>query len=475
MKSFPPLLLFTALSLTCIVRLQADDANWAQWRGPAFNGTAPGANPPTEWSETSNIKWKIKTPGRGVSTPIIWGDSIFIQTAIGTGKKVEPAAVPEAEAKPPEIKPPDAPPAGEQPNPEGRRNRPGGGGGGGGGRGRGEKPTEVQQFVLLCLDRATGSEKWRKVASEVLPHEGHHQDHGYASHSPVTDGEHVYAWFGSRGLYCYDMKGGLVWSKEFGKMKTRAGFGEGSSPALHGDTIIINWDHEEDDDFIVALDKKTGQERWKQKRDEASSWTTPLVLTHEGKTQVVVNGAKRIRSYDLVDGKLIWECGGMTQNVIPTPVSANGILYAISGFRGASLMAIKLGQTGDLTDKADAIAWKHNKRTPYVPSPLLYGDKLYFFAGNDATLSCFDAKTGEPMLDAQDLEGLNGLYASPAGAADRVYIPSRNGVTVVLKNTGKLDILATNKLDDGFDSSPAIVGKEIFLRGRENLYCIAEK
>ena len=446
-------------------------AHWPQWRGPLANGVAPQGNPPTTWSETENVKWKVKLPGKGTGTPIIWGNQIFIQAAIATGKKNEPAADKPAAANfSPNVfgqtqtpAAPATPPPGEGQRPR----RPGGGGGGG------EKPTEVHQFVLLSIDRATGKTQWQKTVREEVPHEGHHRDHGFASYSPVTDGQRIYSWFGSRGLHCYDLKGELQWEKEFGKQRTAAGFGEGNSPALHGNTLVVNWDHE-GEDFIAAFDKTTGKELWRNPRDEKTTWTTPLILERDGKAQVIVCASQRIRSYDLATGKQLWECGGMTANVIPTPVSDFGMLYAMSGFRGNSLLAIKLGRTGDLTD-SDAIAWKHGKSTPYVPSPLLYGDKLYFFAGNNATLSCFDAKTGVALMDAERLEGPSGFYASPVGASGRVYLAGRNGTSLVLKNSGKLEILATNKLDEKFDASPAVVGRELFLRGHENLYCLAEK
>lgn len=450
-------------------------AQWPQWRGPLANGVAPQGSPPTSWSETENVKWKIKLPGSGAGTPIIWGNQIFIQAAIATGKKVTPPAENKAAAFPassvfglPQA-PAEPPPGG------GQRRRGGGGPGGGGGGfgGRGEKPTEVQQFALLSIDRATGNIQWQKTVREEVPHEGHHRDHGFASHSPVTDGQNIYGWFGSRGLHCYDLKGELKWQKQFGQIRSANGFGEGNSPALHGNTLVVNWDHE-GEDFIAAFDKTTGKELWRNSRDEKTTWTTPLIVQHDGKAQVIVTASQRTRSYDLATGKQLWECGGMTANVIPTPVSDFGMVYAISGFRGNSLQAIKLGQTGDLTD-TDAIAWKHGKSTPYVPSPLLYGDKLYFLSGNNATLSCFDAKTGQPLIDAARLEGPVGFYASPVGAGDRVYLAGRNGTSLVVKNSGKLEVLATNKLDEKFDASPAIVGKELYLRGHEYLYCLAEK
>ena len=338
---------------------------------------------------------------------------------------------------------------------------------------RSEKPTAPVQFVIISLDRKTGKPLWQKTAREQVPHEGHHRDHGFASGSPVTDGEHVFAWFGSFGLYCYDMQGNLKWEKDLGDMQTRNSFGEGTSPTLHGETIVINWDHE-GEDFIVALDKKTGKELWRQKRDEPTTWSTPLVVEHGGKAQVVVSATNKIRSYDLATGAPVWECAGMTANAIPTPVSESDRLYAISGFRGAALLAIQLGRTGDLTG-TDAIVWKHEKSTPYVPSPLLVGGRLYFYSGNNGTLSIFDAATGKPFVEAERISDLlGGVYASPVSADGRIYLAGRDGKTVVIKQSDKIEILATNKLDDRIDASPAIVGKNIFLRGHQSLYCIGE-
>ena len=451
-------------------------ADWPQWRGPLANGVATGATPPTEWSETKNVKWKVKIPGSGTSTPIILGDKVYLTTAVATGKKSAPPVLD------PSLKQADAPPAPPPPGGPGgeRRERrreggpggpPGGPPGGGGGRGRGAAPDETYQFQLLCLDRATGKTLWQQTAIEQLPHEGHHQDHGYASHSPVTDGSHVYAYFGSRGLHCYTLDGKLVWSKSLGRMQTRNGFGEGSSPLLTGDAIVINWDHE-GADFIVCLDKKTGAERWRKERDEPTSWATPLAVEHDGKTQIVVSATNRIRSYDLATGDQIWECGGMTTNAIPTPLTGHGMLYAVSGFRGNAVLAIRLGRTGDLTD-TDAIAWKYETKAPYVPSALLEGDRLWFFSQNTGIISCLDAKTGKVLVDAARVEGLGGVYASPVTADGKIYLTGRNGEGIVLRAGPKLEILASNKLDEKFEASPALSGKEMLLRGHEFLYCLA--
>ncbi|MGV3773961.1 MAG: PQQ-binding-like beta-propeller repeat protein, partial [Verrucomicrobiales bacterium] len=398
---------------------------------PLANGVAPAAKPPTEWSETKNVKWKVKIPGFGTSTPIIWENKVFILTAIPKGDQKD---------------------AGGSPSP------------------RNDQPTDPHQFVILCLDKATGKTIWQKTAREEVPHEAHHRDHGYASASPVTDGETVLAYFGSRGLYAYDMNGNLKWEKDFGNMRTRNSFGEGASPAMAEGVVVVLWDHE-GDDFIVALDQKTGNELWRQKRDEPSNWSTPLIIKGKDRTEVVVNGTGKVRSYDLRTGKEFWNVAGQTMNIIPTPVTDGEKVYVTSGFRGNALQAIKLGHNGDLTG-TEAIAWSHNKNTPYVPTPLLYDNFLYVISGNNGVVSIWDTKAGKPLVDAERLEGVRGIYASPVGANNFVYLLGREGATIVVKKGPSLDVVATNKLDDRTDASIAIVGNDIFIRGHANLYCI---
>jgi len=290
----------------------------------------------------------------------------------------------------------------------------------------------------------------------------------------VTDGEHVYVYFGSRGLFCFDMLGNLKWERDFGQLNKRMNFGEGSSPALYRDRIIVNWDHE-GQSFIIALDKKTGKDVWKVDRDEGTSWASPLVVENNGKLQVVTSATKLVRSYDFMTGELIWECSGMTQNAIPSPMAADGMLYVMSGFRGNALLAIRLADAkGNITD-TDAIVWRHSKDTPYAPSGLLFDDKLYFLRSNNGILSCFDAKSGKEYYSGQRLEGTGNVFASPVGAKDRVYVVGQKGTMYVIKHGPEFEVLAKNKLDDNFSASPAIVGNTLYLRGYKNLYCIEEK
>lgn len=435
--------------------LQSNAASqWPSWRGPQANGVATDAHPPIQWSETNHVQWKVALPGRGSSTPILWDDQVFILTAIPTGPE---AAVETADAS---GQPPD------------RSERPRRGGGGGGG-GMVDRPTRAQQFTVLSFDRKTGKQRWTQSPRTQLPHEGHHKDHGFASASPVTDGKHLIVSFGSFGLYGYDLKGKLLWEKDLGDMRTRNSFGEGSSPALDGNTVVVLWDHE-GDDFIVALDKRDGRELWRQTRDEPTGWCTPLIVSHGGRKQVIVNGTNKIRSYDLKDGKLLWECAGQTVNAIPSAVASQDRVFVMSGYRGNALQALRLDRSGDLTG-TDGIVWSHAKSTPYVPSPLLVSDTLYFISNNSALLSAFDAVTGKAHFEAERLDGLNGVYASPVAADGRIYVVGRDGNTAVLRHGSRLEVLAKNHLEDGFDASPAIVGRQIFLRGRQSLYCISEK
>ena len=469
LRALPTALFFSATAgLTLMAATptapKGADGYWGQWRGPLNTGEAPRANPPLEWSEEKNVRWKVEVPGRGLSTPLVWNDLVFVTTAVpaamagGSKAVAAPAPAPAPAAGTP---PTGAPPAGGPP----AGGRPGGGP-------PVVKPDGKVEFVVQAHNRSDGKIRWRKVLKELLPHEGTHKDGSYASGSAVTDGERLFAYFGSRGLYALDFQGKVLWETQLGSMQTRNGFGEGSSPALFGDTLVVTWDHE-GQDFVVALDKKTGKERWRTDRDEPTTWATPLVVTPGGKAQVVTSGTNRVRSYDLASGKLVWEANGLTQNVIPSPVSAGEMVYLMSGFRGNALLAVRLADAqGDITGKP-AIAWSYDKDTPYVPSPLLYKDALYFLKSNSAVLTRIDVGTGKPSY-TQRLEGMTNVYASPVGAAGRVYVAGRDGVTVVLEAGPEPKVLATNTLGDGFDASPAVVDGEMYLRGQKYLYRVSK-
>jgi outer membrane protein assembly factor BamB len=459
-------------------RASAGD-NWPTWRGPDITGISPDGNPPSEWSETNNIKWKVKLEGDGSnSSPVIWGDKILFQTAVDTKIKDDtPTPAPAPMSRPGGR---GGPPGGGRPGggERGRRGgRPGGGGPGGrpgGGRRPGgfggSKPTTQYRFNLLCMDRKTGNLLWEKTVCQVKPHQGHQRDHGFSSFSPVTDGELVWAAYGSRGIYCYDVNGKKIWSKELPMMTTM--FGEGGSPTLAGNAVIVLSD-QQGESFIFAFDKKTGELLWKQTRDEPTSYATPMPVTVDGRLQVIVSATNFIRSYDVKTGDVIWQCSGQTRNVIPTPVIGVGMVFCTSGFRGNALQAIKLGGTGDLSN-SDSVVWQVNEpTTPYVPSPLLYDGRIYVCKSNSEVISCYNAKTGEPHFVEQKMDEMKGVYASPTAAGGRIYFVGRNGVSYVLKPSDKFEVLAVNTLDDKFDCSPAFAGDEMYLKGKQNLYCVA--
>jgi outer membrane protein assembly factor BamB len=448
--SFRFLPLGAALALSAAPLSHAAEVSvWPTWRGSSGQGIAAGAQPPLTWGDDKNIKWKAKIPGLGFSTPIIWKDRIFLLTAVQTNE--DRPAPKENKVEAPE------------PAATGRRR---------GGPTPGPTPTKVYEFVVMAIDRATGKTVWQKIARREAPHEAHHQTSTFASASPVTDGERLWVPFGSRGFYCYDLQGNLLWEKDLGDMEIRGAFGEGASPAIAGDLLLITWDHE-NQSFIVALDKKTGAEVWRKNREERSSWSTPLVLEIDGKLQAIVPATTRTRSYDAATGALIWEAAGMTGNVIPTPVTGHGMVYVMSGFQGNSIQAIKLSSTGDITG-TDNIVWHVRRSAPYSPSPVLSGNRLYMTKTNDAFLSCLDALTGEPHYQDQPLPGLRGVYASPLAANGHLYVVGRNGTVIVLKDATKFEVVATNTLNERIDASPVMLGKELFLRGHEHLYCIAE-
>lgn len=413
--------------------------DWPQWRGPNWNGVAPGANPPTTWSETENLAWKVPIEGRGKGTPIVSGQRLFLLAAVPLDKQMPI----------PDVIPPDTPNINRHSQVIGSW-----------------KP---QRLEVLCLDRGTGEQLWRQVACEVMPHQGHHNKGCFASQSPVTDGEHLYAYFGSFGLYCYDLEGGLVWKKDFEPQAIEDSLGEGSSPALFGDRLVIVVDTERQS-FVVAIDKETGEELWRQDRDETSNWSTPRILSHGGREEVVVNGAT-VHSYDLATGEPLWSCGGHTASAIPMPAVGHGLVFTASGWQKDLLQAISLGGSGDLTG-SDGVAWSLRRGVPYVPCPMLWGDELYVLE-DQTFFSCLAARSGEPHYLKHRLPGNPSFSASPAGAGDRIYLASEEGSTVVLRRGTEAEVLAVNELDEAFFASPAIVGDQLYLRGERHLYCLA--
>ncbi len=392
---------------------------WSNWRGPTGNGVAPDAKPPTEFSASKNVKWKTEIPGIGSSSPIVWDDSVFVTTAVPVSGK------------------------------------------------RGEF-----DFQILCIDRATGKIKWSKVAITALPHEGTHETNGFASASPCTDGQYVFAHFGSRGLYCYTMDGQLVWKRDFGDMKVRNGFGEGSSPTVVDNMIIVPWDHE-GKSMLYALDKTTGEILWETPRDEPTCWSTPLIAEDKtGRKQIVMNGQTAARGYDLKTGQELWQCEGQTERPCASAVAIDGVAYVASGFRGAFIGAFDLTGKGNLKG-TKSVLWTQAKDTPDVASPLLSNGRLYYYKARLGLLTCVDAKTGKALYSSSRVPGVNVTYASPIAANGFVYLTDRGGTITVIEDSPTLKIVSTNSLEEGVDATPAAVGNELFVRGEKHLFCLA--
>lgn len=415
-------------------------SNWPQWRGPLANGTSPKADPPLRWSETNHVRWRTALPGKGHSSPVIWGDLIFLSAAVPLG----------------------------EPGPPVYDNAPG--------THDNLPSTQTNRFVLMAVSRRDGHIVWQRTVREDFPHEGGHRTGSLSSSSPVTDGVHVWASFGSHGLYCFTVAGELRWKKDLGQMHTLHAHGEGSSPTLYGDSLILNWD-QESDSKLYSFNKLTGAMQWVTPRDEETSWSTPLVVEMEevGKKQIIVSATKRIRGYDFDTGSQIWECGGLARNVVASPVVSHGIVIAGNSYDWQTMLAIRLKSArGDVTG-TDHVAWKLTRLTPYVPSPLLYDDTLYFLRHNQNILSRVDPQTGKPRGEPIRLPELRDIFASPVAASGRIYITGREGMTVVVKHDAQNSLLAVNQLNDVFSASPALVDKELYLRGERFLYCLAEE
>lgn len=419
--------------------LEGYEENWAQWRGPYDNGLAPAGDPPLEWSETSNIKWKSEIPGVGHATPIIWKGQMILLSAVKTGEKVEAQEAGETQ---------------DWMNPR--------------------STDYIHKFVVISVDPHNGQILWQTTVREELPYSHTHEFGSWASNSPVTDGEFIYAYFGSHGLYCLNFKGELIWEHDLGRMEKHMSFGEGSSPVLYKDKLIVLRDHQ-GQSMLHVLDKRSGEIIWEVERDEITSWSTPSVIEYNGTVQVLTNATNRIRSYNLETGKVIWEGAGMTRNVIPSPLYAKGTVYMASGFRGYALLAISLLRaSGDITG-TDAILWSYDQNTPYTPNPILMDDLIYFLKTNNGYLTCLDARDGTEYYTNQKLEGIKNIFTSPVGVKDRIYITGTNGVSTVVKSGKTLEVLATNTLDDQFFASPVILGNSLYLRGVKALYCIAKE
>lgn len=425
-------------SLLAPLRAEDHSTDWLSWRGPLGTGEAPEGSPPREWSEEKNVRWKTKLPGLGHSSAIVVGDRVFVSTAVAFGPELPPVPV---EA------------TGAHDNLD---------------------VTQRHRFVVLALDRATGSVVWEKTLHEALPHEGGHNTGSLASASPVSDGERLFVSFGSFGLFALDFDGNVLWEQQPGRLQTKHAHGEGSSPALADGVLVVNVDHEKQS-FVEAFDTRTGKSLWKAWRNEVTSWSSPLITEVDGRHQVIVAGTDRIRAYDLKSGKVIWLCGGLSANVVATPVASEGILVAASSYDTRAMLAVDLKEaSGDITGSS-RVLWTTTQRTPYVPSMLLVDGYVYFLRHYQNILSQRRVKDGKELAGPFRLPGIRNVYASPVAADGRIYISDLDGRTLVMTSGREPTFVALNVLDDRFAATPSLAGSQLFLRGHKYLYCLEDR
>ena len=418
--------------------------NWPSWRGPDGLGISSEKGIPAKWDLFKNIKWKVAVPGLGHSSPIVWGDRIFVTTAVNSN----PAEGDWQKGFKQSIRKRDA--------------------------------FDIS-WKVLCFDKATGKLLWDKTAITQKPVSERHLKNSYASQSPVTDGQNVFAFFGDQGMYCYDFQGNLIWRTYYlGTFKMRNNWGMGTSPVLYKNFVIQVCDQELGRSFIIALDKKTGKVAWKTQRDEHSSWSTPLVYDRGARTELIVNGYHAVRSYDPNNGKLLWECRGPATSVTtPTPTYMNGLIIVSSGFlmeQVRPITAFRPGVSGDITLKngetsSRAIAWRHNVGAPYIPSPIAYNGRVYVVL-DEGFIACYDVNTGKQIYGKTRIEAGAVFSASPVAMDGMLFCSSEDGDLYVIKAADQYVLLAKNSLGESIMASPAISGGNMFIRTIRHLYCI---
>ena len=432
-----------AIMATVWAPAAAAQEGWPRFRGPGALGVSQQSGLPETWSTTENVAWVRDIEGFGWSSPIVWGDTVFLTTVVSTGDVEAPL-------------------------------------GGlylGGERG---VPSDEHRWIVYAIDVATGATRWEREVHRGIPPTSHHLKNTYASETPVTDGERVYAYFGNVGLFCLTLDGRLLWSRQFDPVATRAGWGTAASPVLHGDRIYIVNDNDEQS-YVVALSKETGAELWRVNRDEGTNWSTPYVWEHAEGAEIVTTGTDRVRSYDLA-GNPLWELTGMSSIVAPTPFSRFGLLYLSSGYIGdrqRPVYAIRPGARGDLTASAGGplpagVAWFQPRSGSYNTSPIVYGD-YYYTLLDRGYFTCHDARTGEEVYGRRRITVGAAFTASPWAYAGKIFALSEDGDTFVIKAGPEFEILATNPLGEFTMATPAIAHRSLFIRTASRLYRITDE
>ena len=430
------------LVLPFLAALASSSDQWPQFRGPQSTGVADDPNVPDTWSATRNVVWKTEIPGSGWSSPVLWGDRIFVTSVIS-------AVAPEAPKKGLYF-----------------------------GGNREAIPTDEHRWMVYAVDWKTGKIVWERELHRGAPASSHHLKNTYASETPVTDGERVYAYFGNVGLFVFDMDGKPVWSQKWGAFRTRYGWGTAASPVLYKDRIYVVDDNDERS-FLVALDKRTGKQIWRVERDEGSNWSTPFIWETERRTEIITSGTRKVRAYDL-DGKLLWELGGMSSIVIPTPFAQHGLLFLASGYVGDQVRpvyAVRAGARGDISLKEgetsnEYIAWYQRQAGPYNPSPLVYGD-YYYTLLDRGIFTCHDARTGREVYGKQRIDPeASAFTASPWAANGKIFALSEDGDTFVIQTGPEFKVLANNSLDEMCMATPAVARGSLIIRTATKLYRI---
>jgi outer membrane protein assembly factor BamB len=468
-----PFLAILLLTLVATVTtFSAENDNWPAFRGAhALPIAEDDTRLPSTWSATENVVWKTPVDGLGWSSPVIWGNRIFLTTVVSDGESQEPRmglyfpfGSPETtdDGRFPDPKPGDLM----------------------------EREVDVHHWLVYAFDFDTGELEWTSEVNVGEPQFDRHLKNTFASSTPVTDGERVYAYFGNVGVFALDMAGEVVWERRFDPAVTRLGWGPAASPVLHDDTLFIVNDND-DQSFVVALDAATGAERWRVDRDEGTNWSTPFVWQHDARTELVTAGSDQVRSYDL-DGNELWRFSGLNTISIPQPFSANGLLYVTSGYVGDAVrpvFAIRPGAQGDITLQAgqasnDAVVWYQDRAGPYHPTPLVYGD-YYFTLLDQGFYTVHDAHTGEEQYYSEQqvlnqevrrrvAVGAGGFTASPWAYNGKIFVLSEEGSAYVIDPADDFTVVGSNDLGEVAMSSPAIARGSLFIRTRSHLWRLSE-
>ncbi|MBP39854.1 MAG: hypothetical protein CL726_11210 [Chloroflexi bacterium] len=424
--------------------------NWPSFRGPFASGVSEGAVLPDKFDGRTGegLLFKVKIPGLGHSSPIAWGNRLFLTTAVSSeaGASFKPGLY---------------------------------------GSGEASKDRSAHEWLVLCLDKRNGKLLWQKTAMKGRPKDKRHLKATHANSTPATDGERVVAFFGSEGLVAYTVEGKFLWKKDLGRLDVGAydlpsyEWGSASSPIIHDGMVIVQCDTQ-GDSFLTALDVRTGKTIWKTPRDELPSWGTPTVVRGKKRTEIVTNGSNFIRGYDPKTGKEIWRLGGSSKITAPTPTFADGLIVVASGRAPERpIFAIREGAVGDLTLKPGErenkfVAWSHRKRGPYMPTPLIYRGKVYVL-NNGGVFGCYDLRKGTELSYMRIPHRSYGFSASPVATNGKIYLSGEDGLVFEMKAEETPKLLTIHEMGEPLMASPALSGGMMYLRGNKHLFAVGKK